>query len=123
MPTPTRRIVAVACLLLVNFPVAFGVAGAAIHIETRYTVEVRNETSSVIHRVEVWGGGVQVTFGSIPAGESREKGFHFTEDGELGYRLVHDGKEHGGTVEGYVTGGQGGRRTLVVEPDGEVSVR
>jgi hypothetical protein len=119
----TRRVMAVAFLQFLNFPVAFAAGGAAIHIATRYTVEVRNEGSSDVDRVELSGGGVQVVFETIPGGGSREEGFHFTQDGSLEFVLLHEGQEHRGVVEGYVTNGGGGHRTLVVHQDGEVSVQ
>lgn len=118
----TWRVVAVAFLLLVNFPVAGAVTWGAVYIETLYTVEVRNETSSPIERLAVSGGGVEVIFGDILPGTSRRTRFHILHDGSLTYRFRHHGEERHGVVEGYVTNGMGGHRALLIRPGGEVTV-
>ncbi len=116
------RVVAVAFLLLVNFPVAGAVTWGTVYIETLYTVEVRNGTSSPVDRLAVSGGGVEVIFEDIPPGASRRRRFHVLHDGSLTYRFRHHGEERHGVVEGYVTNSMGGHRVLLIEPGGEVTV-
>jgi hypothetical protein len=118
-----RRVAAVGFLLFVNFPAVFAVGVGAVHVKTRYTVAVRNESPSAVDRLELSGGGVHLILETVPAGRSREVSFRFTQDGCLRYGLRHDGREHRGVVEGYVTGGLGGHSVLVIDGDGQVSVR
>ncbi len=117
------RILAVALLQLANFPVAVGVVVAAHYVHTRFTVEVTNESGEPIRQMVVSGGGVKAIIEDVPAGERRTESFHFTQDGSLGYEFTHQGKIRSGVVEGYVTNGQGGRRSVLIHQDGTVFVR
>lgn len=117
-----RRTLAGAVLLLSNFPVAGCILVAAKAIETCYTVIVRNDSRQPLDGVRVFGGGSEASFGSIAPGGSARRSLWFRGEGVLEFRAVSDAAIHEKTIEGYVTGGMGGRATVTINPGGTITV-
>lgn len=109
-------------LLLANFPVAWGIIGGVVAIESRYLVVVHNESSRPLSQVRVSGGGASVAIFSIPPNDSTERSLWFQSDGELKFEAALEGRKLTQTIEGYVTHGGSGRADVFVGEDGEVTV-
>lgn len=112
-----------ASLLLLNFPVAGGIAAAAISIETRYTVVVHSTLRQPLESVRVFGGGSDEYLGSIPPGSTVRQSFWIQNDGKLEFRARSGTTSHAKTIDGYVTNGMGGHTIVTINPDGTISVR
>jgi hypothetical protein len=117
-----RRITAL-LILLSNFPVAASIVVAVDTILTRYVVAIVNHSSVPLDNVVVSGGGVEIEFGSVAPGATAERWFHIRTDGELVFRARRGGEGVDGTIEGYVTGSQGGEMDVTFIHDGSFEVR
>jgi hypothetical protein len=109
-------------LLLLNVPVAGGIAVAAIAIETRYTVVVHNASRQPLEDVRVFGGGCDESLGNIPPGSTVRQSCWIQHDGELEFRALSDTVSHEKIINGYVTNGMGGHTTITINSDGAISV-
>jgi len=119
-----RWIATVLCfgLLLINFPVALGIVNAAIRIETRYTVVIRNASSQPVNEIRIFGGGCSKSLNSIRGGGTGEVSFWIEHDGQLQFEAVSGGRQIEGIVDGYVTNGEGGYVTITIKPDHTISI-
>jgi len=109
-------------LLLVNFPVAFGIVAAVIDIESRYTVVIHNDSGQPLEDVRVFGGGCDKSLGSIAPGDTVRRRLRFDTDGELRLHATIGTTDIDEVIDGYITRDIGGRPTVTVEPGGAVSV-
>jgi hypothetical protein len=109
-------------LLLSNFPVAGGIMAAAIAIETRYTVIVRNASQQPLDGVRVFGGGCEADFGTIPPGSVARRSFWIQQDGELEFRAVSGATKYAKTIDNYVTNSGGGHTRVTINSDGTISI-
>jgi hypothetical protein len=114
--------VAAGLLLLANLPAAGAIFVAAVELETRYTLTIRNRSSSPIQNVRISGGGVLYDRGIIPPGLVVGASFHFANDGVLTLEGTLGGKKLVQTLEPYVTRGQGGNAQVTVAENGAVTV-
>jgi hypothetical protein len=117
-----RATLAGAGLLLLNVPVAGGLTAAAIALETRYTVVVRNDSPRPLETARVFGGGVDESLGAIPPGGTVRRSFWIRHDGALEFRALGGTTRHAGTIDGYVTRNLGGVTTVTINPDGTMAV-
>jgi hypothetical protein len=99
-----RRLAVAVCLLLINFPTALGIVIAAENIHARYVVTIVNESAEPVEDVVVFGGGVNVDFGTLGPTARVRRSFHIR------------------VVEGYVTNGIGGEKLVRILPDGTVVI-
>jgi hypothetical protein len=98
-------------------------ASCCTEIESAYTVVIHNGSAQPLDGVQVRGGGCDVYFGSItPQGVAR-RSFWIQHDGELSFQATS------GTITydlpaltGYITNGEGGHRTINVNPDRTILV-
>jgi hypothetical protein len=60
--------------------------------------------------------------GTLRSGEAVVRRVWFSEDGALVLQADLGDRALSGTVEGYVTGGQGGDTTVTIKPNGPVEV-
>jgi hypothetical protein len=99
---PRRKIagsVATALLLLLaNFPVAWGIVGAVVAIDTRYTIRVRNDSDQPLNHVRLFGGGATVAIFSIPAHSSTERSLWFQNEGELRFEATRESAQLTGKI-------------------------
>ena len=109
-------------LLLANFPVAAAVLKAALPFETEYLVTIHNTSPIVAQSVTVTGGGVEIDFGDIPAGEWARQGFHIRHDGQLTLAAVLADQPVEAVIDEYVTNGLGANKLVTIGPGGKVSV-
>jgi hypothetical protein len=119
----TVRAVLVACILLVNFPVAAGIVWAVVRIATTYTVTVLNHGVAPLRSAVISGGGVSVRFEIISPNGSATKRFHIVGDGTLRLSVEQDGQKLDFEVDGYVTNSLGGNKVVEIGHDGRVEVR
>lgn len=122
---PRRRLwlstLGCAGLLLLNFPVAGGVAAAVIAIETRYTVVVHNLSQQPLTDVRVFGGGCDESLGAIPPGGMVRRSFWIQGQGVLKFHALSGAGAYTRKL-GYVTHNMGGHTTVRINPDGTISV-
>jgi hypothetical protein len=109
-----RRVVAVSCLLFLNFPAAAFYIYSADDVLTRTTVEVFNDGPSAIQSFVLEGPGVQTAVGPLAAGQQVRRHLHFRAPGTLSFVAKEQGVEFRGVVEGYVYYDMGGRATIRV---------
>ncbi|MEO1996054.1 MAG: hypothetical protein ABGZ17_12340 [Planctomycetaceae bacterium] len=108
--------------LIANVPVAAVYAVTVLNVHTRFDVAVSNETDQSVETFVVTGGGLRVDFGTIPPQATVRRSFHILRDGELSYRCQFAGGVSTGKVEGYVTHGLGGNKSIVIKPNGTIEV-
>jgi hypothetical protein len=109
-------------LLLVNFPAAAFFALSAIDVETRYKVRVSNDSNRPIESLIVAGPGVRVELGPIAPGQLTRRNIHFDGDGTLDFLARQQQTQFGGQLEGYVTGGWNGDKTIRVRQGGTFDI-
>jgi hypothetical protein len=120
-----RRVATIGCggLLLLNFPAAGAIVAAVITIHSTYTVVVHNASERNLDDVRVYGGGCDISFGSIRPQAVARRSFWIQDDGELTFWAVSGSITYSvSDFSGYVTNGQGGQRTVTVKTDGTISV-
>ena len=117
-----RMTVGAALLLLANFPVAAAFTAAAVRVIECYNVAIENGSGFALDAVHVSGGGCKVDFGRIAPGATRRRWFWIQREGELVLHATRGGVPVEEVVDGYVTGGMGARKLVVIGPAGSVSV-
>ena len=110
-------------LLLVNFPAAAFFTLSAIDVSTRYTVRVHNDSDRPIESLVVTGPGVRLELGPIAPGQHTRRHIHFSGDGTLGFSARQQELQFGGQLEGYVTGGMGGDKSIRVRQRGVYEIQ
>lgn len=123
-PTPWRPpALAVAALLLSNFPVALGLFAVTEHLDETLTLVVDNRSGTVVEDITIVAPEQRFKMASVPAGERQTARFHLAGEGEVSYSLRSGSTERKGTALGYITGGMRmGSVTLQIEPTGNVLV-
>lgn len=116
------RSVLVAALLLANFPAAVFYTLSAMEISMRYTVRIRNDSGIAVESFVVTGPGTSVELGPIAPRELAETHLHFRGDGSLRFAARQGERDFGGDLDGYVTTGLGGEKTVSVGPNGAFRV-
>lgn len=122
-PLVWRSALKAGVLLLSNFPAAFAIVVAAILIEARYTVTIQNQTSSSATDLRIHGGGCDITISSISPHDSTSRSFWIQHDDSLKLSLMLNGQERTHTIEGYVTNGQGGSKTVTIDQNEQLSTK
>ena len=117
----TRRTLLAAALLVSNFPAAAGLSWAAVALETRLVVVVRNDAVVPLEGGRLHGGGADVRLPALAPGASVERWLWFDTDGQLELDASLGGQHVHGVVAGYVTGGLGGRLVVTVRADGTIT--
>jgi hypothetical protein len=110
-------------LLLANFPAATFFTLSAIDVSTRYTVRVHNDTDQPIGSLVVTGPGVRIELGPVPPGQHTRRHLHFRGDGPLAFSAQQQELQFGGQLEGYVTGGLGGDKSIRVKQGGVYEIQ
>ncbi|HEX4073043.1 MAG TPA: hypothetical protein VHX68_17820 [Planctomycetaceae bacterium] len=116
--TPGRRwrpqVAAAGCLLFLNFPAAVFCLYSADDVLTRTTVDVINDSPSVIESFVLEGPGVQQEVGPLAAGQQIRRHLHFRGSGTLSFIAKEQGIEFRGVIDDYVCYDIGGRATIRV---------
>ena len=120
--TLRRHGLVVGGMLLANFPVAIGLTVAGIAIDTMYTVTIINDSGRPVQTCRIVGGGVDIDFGTVPAGQKGRKRFWIRRDGELELRAQHGQMQLRETIDGYVTHNMDGCTDVTISPGGKVQV-
>lgn len=110
-------------LLLSNFPMAAFYTLSAIDVATRYTVRVHNDTDRPVESLVVTGPGVHAELGPIAPGQWVRRHFHFRGDGPLEFSARQQDSRSTGQLEGYVTGGLGGDKSIRIGLGGEYEIQ
>jgi hypothetical protein len=115
-------VVVAAIVLLSNFPAAAAIIMAVGHIESRYTVTIRNASQEPFTDVRLAGGGLDESLGTIAPGQTATRDLWFAADGRLDLTARLGNAPVSAAVEGYVTPGMGGRAEVIVESADTVRV-
>jgi hypothetical protein len=113
-PSDTRRRrtwkrAGAALLLVINFPVAAVMVGAAVAIETSVSITVINTGTTTLDSFVVNAPGVSHELGPILPARRRQARVRPTSDGSMDYKMTQNGTTSTGTLVEYVTSGMGGR--------------
>jgi hypothetical protein len=108
-------------LLLVNFPVAYGVVVSVILIEARYKVTVHNASDQPLDGVWVVGAVPEVWFGTVPPGSIVQRSFLILNDGEIEIQAVSRAIKYSKTIDDCHPWSKGDT-TVTFESDGKISV-
>jgi hypothetical protein len=109
-----RQVAAAGCLLFLNFPAAAFYVYSADDVMTRTTVDVFNDSPSVIESFVLEGPGVHTEVGPLAAGQHIRRHLRFRGLGTLSFVANEQGIEFRGVIEGYVCYNIGGRATIRV---------
>jgi hypothetical protein len=112
----------VGALLIANFPAAAFYISSAIDISTRYTVRVYNDSNHTIESFKILGPGIETEIGPISSGLKVIQHSHPTTDGSLRFTARQHGLNFDGELEGYVTGGLGGDKTVRIKEKGSYNI-
>jgi hypothetical protein len=110
----------VACLLLVNFPVAFVYVLSADDVMSRVTIRIVNESGNKIDAIAIEGIGVDKHVDPVQAGGYDRVYLRHVGEGGVSFTARHGGQEINGELIGYVVGGED--VTLRFLPDGKFEV-
>lgn len=88
---------------------------------TSYVVVVKNNKTDDVEKVVIEGGGCNVNFGRISSGDEKRKRFWIRKDGALTFATQQNPEPI--VVDGYVTPNLGGKTLVIIEADGEISIR
>jgi hypothetical protein len=112
----------VAGLLIANFPAAIFYTSSAIDISTRYTIRVYNDSDHQIESFMILGPGIETEIGPISSGKKAIQHNHPTTDGSLRFSARQHGLTFDGELEGYVTVGLGGDKTVRIKEKGSFEI-
>lgn len=115
--------VVVGGLLLANFPAAVFFTLSAIEVSTRYTLRFHNDSDRPIESLVVTGPGVRLEFGPIAPGRDLRWLLHFAGEGPLVFSARQSEFQFGGQLDGYVTTGLGGEKSIRVRRVGEYEIK
>lgn len=110
-------------LLLANFPAAAFFTLSAIDVSTRYTVRVLNDSDRPIESLVVTGPGIRVELGPIAPGQRTRQHIHFRGDGALDFSARQQELQFSGQLEGYVTSGLGGYKSIRIKQKGVYEIQ
>jgi len=108
-------------LLLVNFPVAYGVVVSVIWLDSRYTVIVHNASDQPLEGVRVLGAVPEVWFGTVPPGSIVQRTFLMIGDGEIEFHAVSRAIKYSKTIDDCHLWSKGDP-TVTFESGGKISV-
>jgi hypothetical protein len=110
-------------VLLANFPAAFFFILSAIDVSARYTLRLHNDSDRPIESLVVTGPGVRLEFGPIAPGRDLRWLLHFAGEGPLDFSARQSGFLFGGQLDGYVTTGSGGEKSIRVRRGAEYEIK
>ncbi len=110
-------------LLIANFPAAIFYTSSAIDISTRYTIRVYNDSDHQIESFMILGPGIETEIGPIPSGKKVVRHYYPTTDGYLRFTVRQHGLSFEGELEGYVTGGSEGDKTVRIREKGSFEIK
>src|SRR5262249_6050924 len=93
-----------------------------VEIQTRYTVRVRNDSGATLESFVVTGPGASIEMGPVAPAEEVETHLHFRGDGQLRFAARQGRHDFGGEIDGYVTGGFFGKKSIRIGKDGEFAI-
>ncbi|MFO1498439.1 MAG: hypothetical protein U1G07_08615 [Verrucomicrobiota bacterium] len=112
-----------ALVLSLNIPIAVLYISIAIHVTSRYSVEVQNAGTEQLDAFRISGPGVDdLNLGPVRPGESVERTLHLTGDGQLQYSISQGPHEAKGILDPSAGPNCGGRRRVRVEAGGRCEV-
>ena len=109
-------------IMFMNFPAALGIICCASYLMSEYILMIENHSQTSIDDINITAPGVDIVIEHISPGEQVVRKFHFDGDGILEIHVEISGKKHRETIEGYVTGGMGGKTTVAFYDDGQFKI-
>lgn len=117
------RALLVGGLLLINFPAAALYTLSAIEVATRYTIHVHNDSDQPVQSLVVTGPDIRVELGPLVPGQQARRHLHFRGDGTLDFSACQQELQFSGQLDGYVTGGLGGEKSIRIRPGGAYEIQ
>lgn len=108
-------------ILLLNFPVALLIVFLVSHIQSYYTIIVKNDSSYQIDNFVINSTGNIILVGIIPSRQSVKKKFKVGE-GRITFKASINGKVFEDTIEGYVSG-SGDKKVVTIRQDQSYSIQ
>lgn len=113
-----------AAILFLNVPVAVIYMKVAIDVLTRYTVEVRNDSTDCIDSFILRGPGIaSLELGPIVPGSRVLRHLRFTSDGKLRFEARYGKLREEGILEGSANPISNGSKLCRLAPDGTWEIR
>lgn len=114
--------VLVGLLLVSNFPAAFYFVTAAEAVKNRYRLVVVSESDQSIESFLIIHSNQRLEAGPISPGSQTVATVPVISEGAITF-TARQGKHHlAGEVEGYVTHGMGGSKTIRIKSDRQVEI-
>lgn len=98
-----------------NIPVALIIAYISITLLTVYNLKIQNNSDSIVTNCIIEGGGVYIEIKEIEEYEIIKKRLWIETDGSLKLYYTKDREDNEILIEGYVTSGLGGNKTIVIQ--------
>lgn len=109
-------------LLFANFPAALLYCHSALELKTSYTVVVHNQSSQPVDSFVVRAPGIDEELGPIGPNQLKQLAMHFRGDGPLQIVCRQEEVLFEGKLEGYVTSGVGGMKTVRITQKGAFEI-
>lgn len=118
-----RKNLLILVVLLLNFPVAMGMASYALHLMTIYDVLIINELEKPIDQIVFTDPvGKNYPIYDVPPHSQTHHEFNFDGEGSVNYQIKSTTIEQSGILIGYITSSLGGHVTVKISSDGTISV-
>jgi energy-coupling factor transporter transmembrane protein EcfT len=110
-------------ILLVNFPIAYGIVWRVQTMVVTSSVTVVNKGSSTVESCVVAGGSASIDFGPIRPGGKATRYFLITHDGTSRFTARQNEHQVEAIVEPYVTNGAAIRKQIEIRDGGGIRVQ
>ena len=114
--------VLITTIFLSNFLAAGGIVASVLNLETRYTVQIINQSKQKLSSITISGGGCLINVPDLPADTTTTQHLHFKQDGSLTINAQVDDSELEQVVEGYVTNGMGGSAKITIDENKQILI-
>lgn len=116
------KCILIATIFLSNFLAAGAIIASVLSIETRYTIQLVNQSKQKLSSITISGGGCLIEVPDLPASATTTQHFYIKQDGSLNIKAKTDDKELEQVIESYVTNGMGGNAKITVDENNNVLI-
>jgi len=116
------KCILIATIFLSNFLAAGAIIASVLSIETRYTIQLVNQSKQKLSSITISGGGCLIEVPDLPASATTTQHFYIKQDGSLNIKAKTDDTELEQVIESYVTNGMGGNAKITVDENNNVLI-